>query len=85
MQGALEAGVAGLRPRGELGLTLGQVFEKAPVRSDPLVQHLRLASGHPSSALRCGLAKFLKKYLLRLCSWCRGGRGSGKKWRGEEW
>lgn len=77
------AGVVGLGTPGQAGLTqscVGQVFEKAPVLSDPRVQHLRL--GHPSNSCSCGLVKFLKKYLLRLCSWCKGGRGWGRKWRG---
>lgn len=47
--------------------------------SDPRVQHLQLELGHPNNSLSCGLVKFLKRYLLRLRSWCIGERGWGKE------
>lgn len=59
--------------------------------SDPRVQHLQLVRTS-QQFLELWVGEFLKKYLLRLCSWCKGGKGWGKEvagvgggGRGEEW
>jgi hypothetical protein len=56
-----------------------QVLQQALALRHPRVRHLRLESGHPSNCLSCALVKVSKEYLLRLCSWCKGGKRWGKE------
>lgn len=57
----------------------GSDFPKGPDAELPTHAASSLESEHRSGSSSCGLVKFLKKYLLRLCSWCIGGRGWGKE------